>query len=543
MTITNRCCQSCVFTGIIRVAFRHDRRRLPNDDHAFFFLQLSCKLRSNGHSLRNTHHLRCLQRRRLTYPGRITSVVRTYRRQAFGSKGDLKVRLRHFNGIFFRVVTSALYRNMLRPFFREDPLSPNGLKVNNDLPLSSEDFYHLYFHFRTFNDFCRTLNDVKAAIRSRVLCTLRCVDKGVNMGGKNDQVSSARVRTLTSNVMGRCNVRHLTGMVVTTRERKGIARSSASVHAKRVLTCPSNNASGICDVVIILIRANYRNGCVQIRGCVVKVRACLIRRGAMYPFTSLGLAFMHIYLPFFVGDRRRNYHAVLLSNAHVLRRFVFPLLRKSKISSKLTLRTFRSNRGRFPLEKICRSKSTNGLQFQDCRVRRDHRLRLDVRRSIIRVCVSSLHAIFRLLTNGTRHLIVFLFVGRARRFTQAHGVATFARVRRIVFQLRFRGFGPKRPGVFQSKGQLVKHYANGRQKMLNGMNVYHSTAAASGVRRSLVSVLFCFVYRVNEDLIMYTRAIKRSNIKVDASVVEYANDGLLRREFRLTNTGKTIRPG
>lgn len=54
------------------------------------------------------------------------------------------------------------------------------------------------------------------------------------------------------------------------------------------------------------------------------------------------------------------------------------------------------------------------------------------------------------------------------------------------------------------------------------MLFHHATASSGGIRRPFFSVLLRFNDRVFKDLIVLSRQVQRSNVQVDASVVEHA---------------------
>lgn len=301
------------------------------------------------------------------------------------------MRFGHFYRVLFRVVTGTFCRNVLGPFLCRQFFAPRVLFRH---------FYSNHHVFRHLDDLCRAFNHVKPAIWSRVLCPFRRVDEGVHVRRQDDEVCGARVRALASDIVGGRNVRHLASVIVSARKRQRITRTAASIYAKRVLFSPSNDLSGVRHVVVVFLGAHDRDRCVEIRGSVVEVGVRLFYRCFVDANASFGLAFGDVYLSFFVRDRRCGNDSRFFCRANVFCGCLLPFLREGEVSGKLSLRTFRSNLGSFPLKEIGRGECANCIKFKRSRVRRDDRLLPNIRRAIVRVCVGRRDAIFRLLTDS-----------------------------------------------------------------------------------------------------------------------------------------------
>lgn len=89
--ITYRSRQRSILSGIIRITLRHDCRRLSNATNAFFLFYLGVELGGDCHFFRDPYDFRCLQRRRFSQAGRISCVIRAYRRQSFSSTRHVQV--------------------------------------------------------------------------------------------------------------------------------------------------------------------------------------------------------------------------------------------------------------------------------------------------------------------------------------------------------------------------------------------------------------------------------------------------------------------
>lgn len=276
-------------------------------------------------------------------------------------------------------------------------------------------FSLLHFCVRILNVYGRFFDYFQATYRGSIFRRRARDEFCVFVRCKQQQIRSPRIRTFIGHVVRRCKVRNLPRVVVSARERKGVTSATTRLHPQRILLSPFRNASGIGSMPIVFFRANDSDRRVQVRGGSIQVRVSFLPRRAMDASTGLSLPFGHIYLPLFVGDRCSHDYARLFSTDNVLRRGLFSFFREGQVRGAFALRTRRAFFSRLPFEEISRRKGAKGVEFKYSRIRRDHRLLRNVRRSIVRVSVSRLHTIFRLLTNGYRDLFVVFFLSRTRR--------------------------------------------------------------------------------------------------------------------------------
>lgn len=361
-------------------------------------------------------------------------------------------------------------------------------------------------------------------------------------------VCSAGIRARLLNVVRRCAVGHFASVHVAARQRQRITSSAASVYSERVLVGPLNNASRFRNVVVVLLRAHDSNGRVQVRSSVRQVRSRFVCRRVVNALNGLSASLVNDNLSRFVRTRRRSNNAVTRRVAYVERRGLFALLRKSKVRSAFALATLRSNGGRVPLQKICRRERLNGLEFYHCRVRRIRRFHLNVRRSIIRVRIRRNHAVYRLLANGASNFLVAFLVGRSRRLPAADRIATFTCIGRTtnVCQragkvVRLRRIRAERPRVLELLRCLVQFLSLDASNVVNSRFEANSATTTSSVSSTLISRLNCLKDRQLYHLIVLSRLIERSNVEVNAGVVEYGLYRVLSRELRLENARNAIR--
>lgn len=261
----------------------------------------------------------------------------------------------------------------------------------------------------------------------------------------------------------------------------------------------------------------------------------------MNTHTSLRLTIFNINLPNLIRNRSRRNNTMTTTRPHLIRRHHLTLLRTSQIRSQLTLRTFRPHLSRLPFKTISRRQRTNSIKLNHSRIRRYNRNNNQVSRPLIRIRISSLHTILSLVTHSLRHNKVITHHSRLTGTNQSNSIHTLTRIsRKGIINLRRK----LRPQRTRTQLSFEGHTKDLTHRNVNGNNSiikHQSTTSTSSISRPLIHGTHSLNNRLHNNLIMLTRLIKRTNIKVNTSRHIHSLKRLLRIQTRNIYPRHTIR--